>query len=301
MVRTTRAGQMRVLLTAISAMAVVAFLAVPAAAQDPRTEVPEKTPKALRLLMSTDYGKDMTLRRYEPLRAHLADSLDQPVELLAFPNPDAALTHAATGEFDLAYFYPLAYVQASRSNELEPLVSEFYYKDREGYHSIIIARRSSKQEKPRVQKGLVLAFTSPHSTSGYLMPLYYFHNVIRTPPASYAAEVVFAGSHKAVIKGVLDGTYDVGATNDVDLEALMEAGEVPADAFVTLWVSRPIPGSVYAAPKSAPTELKRDFKKAMLALNAHQRFLDGLGVAGYSEAEPEDYEIMFKLSEYYLK
>ncbi|MGC4122390.1 MAG: phosphate/phosphite/phosphonate ABC transporter substrate-binding protein [Myxococcales bacterium] len=119
-------------------------------------------------------------------------------------------------------------------------------------------------------KGRKLAFVSPHSSSGFQFPFAYLF-AQGLGPADYTRE--FVGSHDAVVKAVLEGRADAGATYDGALEDL--AGDQAA--LLTVFArTDPIPGETFAIradctrlPKVREVLLglhQREDTKALLAI-----------------------------------
>jgi len=238
------------------------------------------------------YGdKEATLEKYRPLTEHLEKSLGVDVKAVSADTSDQVLMMLRKGEFDVACLSPMTYVEASSMANLEVVAMEKYLDNKEGYHSILITKKDydpNKQEK-------VLAFTNPHSTSGYLMPLYYFHAVLKTSPDEFASKIEFTGDHQSLIQGVKEGKYDIGATNDVDFDLYLESKGVKEEDFKVLWKSEAIPGSPVCLRPDLDEKTKKKIKDAVFAINQEKKALEKLNVKSYVPATPDDYEIMFKL------
>jgi len=232
-----------------------------------------------------------TLEKFKPFTDRIGRELKVPVEAVCLDDFETVYKIYEAGEFDVAYMPPLPFVEVSPRAKFEVVAMEKYTLDKKGYRSVIITRK----EPLRKHKGIVLAFTNTHSTSGYLVPQFYFLTEIQTPPEKFADKVVFAGDHKSVIKGVYDGEYDVGATNNVDLNLMEREKVVPKGVFSTIWTSDLIPGSPVCVNPKLPAETKTAVLAAVLSLNQDKEALEHINIAAYQEAEKKDYEIMFRL------
>jgi len=95
-------------------------------------------------------------------------------------------------------------------------------------------------------RGRTVAFVSPHSSSGFQFPFAYLF-AQGLGPADYTRS--FVGSHDAVLKAVLEGRADAGATYDGALEDL--AGE-QAPLLNVFARTDPIPGETFAMRADSP-------------------------------------------------
>ena len=168
---------------------------------------------------------------------------------------------------------------------------ELYYPGRRGYQSVLITRRGSDIRRLEDARGKVLAFSDPDSTSGFLVPMLHFVRDLGVAPASFASKVVFAGSHGAVAKGVDEGRYAVGATNEVDLARAVEELHLKLTDFQILWTSQMIPGAPYGIRKDLPDSLKAAYRRALLNLK-DPMILGKLKIVGLSPVKDSEYDII---------
>jgi len=252
-------------------------------------EAKEEIAPALRMVFVPFNGKEGTIKRFAPLTDKLGEKLGQKVEPICYETYDEVFERLSSGEFELAFLTPLTYAQISESAKLTVIAKELYGPDQEYYYSMLIAPAVKDPDKK--DKGITLAFTSPHSTSGYLVPQMFFKFVVRTPPEKFAKEVVFTGSHQKVIIGVHNGKYDIGATSDVDIKRAVETGLVPAGAFSTI----PIPGAPLCARADLDPERKKKIQSALISINQDKKVLEAISLGGIGPAVEKEYEVMFKL------
>jgi phosphonate transport system substrate-binding protein len=98
-----------------------------------------------------------------------------------------------------------------------------------------------------------------------------FARDLKVKPEEYFSEVRFSGSHGASMLAVKNGGVEVAATNDIDLDRMIEKGSVSKDDFTVLWTSELIPGAPMAARADLPSSLKAAFAGALITVNSDSR------------------------------
>lgn len=234
---------------------------------------------------------------FQPLSQYLSREMGLSVQLVPRGNYLALIQGLKNQSLEAALLGPNAYVEAAAVVEIEPAAMEVYYPGYRGYQSIIISRAGSEVRRVEDGRGKVLAFTDPDSTSGFLVPMLHFVRDLGVAPASFAGRVVFAGSHGAVVKGVHEGRYALGATNDVDMARALAELKLPAGDFQVLWTSPMIPGAPYCLRHDLPANLKADFRRALLNLK-DPALLTRMKVVGLSPVQDSDYNIIRELRKF---
>ena len=120
------------------------------------TAIPDEAPTAL-------------LRRFEPLGAYLGERLDRPVEFVPVVDHAAAVEALVSSQVDLAWLGGFTFVRARRRSggAVQPLVQRV---EDEHFRSVFVTRADSGIDSLEDLRGRDLAFGSPSSTSGHLMP-----------------------------------------------------------------------------------------------------------------------------------
>jgi phosphate/phosphite/phosphonate ABC transporter binding protein len=199
-----------------------------------------------------------------------------------------------SGRVDVAWLPPVVALRAASTGRALPIalpvrrgVSSFY--------SALFARPDSAMRRAADLSGARAAWVNAQSASGYL--------VIRAALRAQGldldrafSEQTFAGSHVAVVRAVLDGKADVGATfmhHDPSGTTPARAGWGSADVHVIARVG-PIPADVIAAGVHVPVARIRAVQRALVggehaALTAAGALLleaEGFVVAEGAHLEP---------------
>lgn len=254
----------------------------------------EKWPEKIRIgLIPTEGGADIKVR-FEPLIQHLEKEMKVKVEAFSASDYAGIITAMAHKHIEFAYFGPKSYVEASARANAEALALELDKDGAKGYQGILITGKNSgiTTIEQATNKTKTFAFTDPNSTSGCLVPSVLFYRDLKTPPESLFKEVSFSGSHGASILAVKNNKIDVAATNDIDLNRMIEKGSAAKEDFNIIWTSELIPGSPMAGRKDLPKSLKEAFTKALISFSNNKEGLEKLQNGGYAPITDSNYDVI---------
>lgn len=273
--------------TLIVAALVLAF-ALPGIAN----AAPKDWPTTLKLGFIPTEGAADSAKRARPIAQELERDLGVKVEIFTASDYNGIITAMANSHIDLAYFGPKSYVEASEKANAEAVVMELNKKGQPGYTGIIITRKDSGITSIKQAKGKTFAFTDPNSTSGYLVPNVMFARDMKIDPEKYFKEVRFSGSHGASILAVKNGSIQVAATNNIDLDRMIEKGSVSLTDLNIIKRSDMIPGAPIAVRKDLPESLKVAIAGSMLKINDNPESLKVLQNGGYRHTSDTAYDIV---------
>ncbi|VFQ44837.1 phosphonate ABC transporter substrate-binding protein [Desulfoluna butyratoxydans] len=256
-------------------------------------------PQKIRIGFIPTEGGSAVESRFQPLADHVKKSLGVEVEIISASDYSGVITAMAHKHLDFAYFGPKSYVEAAKKADAQAIALELNKAGEPGYYGVIITRKDSPIKTLSQIKGKVFAFTDPNSTSGYLVPNILFARDLKVKPEAYFRQVKFSGSHGASILSVKNGTVEVAATNNIDLDRMIQKGQATLDDFRVLWTSELIPGAPMAARKDLPESLKAAFAGALLSFNGDTEGMAHLQNGGYGFADDSTYDTIRYLK--YLK
>ncbi|MFO7596984.1 MAG: phosphonate ABC transporter substrate-binding protein [Desulfocurvibacter africanus] len=254
-------------------------------------------PSSVKLGVIPTEGAADSQARFETLAAHLQKVLGIKIEVFTASDYAGVITAMANKHIDFAYFGPKSYTEAAEKANAEALVMEMDTSGQPGYKGIIIVRKDSGIKSMAETKGHTFAFTDPNSTSGFLVPNVLFARDLKVKPDTYFKEVRFSGSHGASILAVKNGGIEVAATNNIDLDRMVEKGSASWDDFTVLWTSELIPGAPMTARSDLPASLKAAFAGALLSFNKDKAGLEKLAIGGYTYADDSTYDIIRYLNQ----
>lgn len=115
-----------------------------------------------------------TKKAYEPFFKHLAQALGVEFDLVVTTDWAGIATALANGQADVAWMGPWGYVLANAEGDAQAIAT-VKYDGKPSYHAIIVGKPDLKIAKwPEDAKGLSISFADVGSTSGWLIPTYWF-------------------------------------------------------------------------------------------------------------------------------
>jgi len=276
---------MRNLLVAILVLCSITTVATSSFAQ-------EKWPDKIKMGFIPTEGASGSLERFRPLTDFLSSVLKVEVEPYSASDYAGIITAMSHKHIDFAYLGPKSYVEAVEKANAEALVIEINSDGKAGYTGLSIVNATSDIKSLEEIQGRSFCFTDPNSTSGYLVPNVLFARDLKIKPETYFSNVSFSGGHGSSINAVKNNKIEVAATNDIDLNRMIQKGQVAAEDFRILWRSELIPGSPMAARKDLPASLKAAFTGAMLMFNEMPGGKEKLQNGGYLYTNDSTYDVI---------
>jgi phosphonate transport system substrate-binding protein len=228
------------------------------------------------------------IARNQFLIDYLERTLGVEVEFFAASDYAGTIEAMRAGHVQFASYGTASYSRAwlVTDGNVEPLVTSLDETGGSGYHSTIWVRSDSKFESVEDLSGASIAFADPNSTSGYLVPSFYLRRA-GMDPDSYFGTTGFSGNHEMGIMAIIEGTYDAACTwwtNEKRGNPQRMAGKdmIDIDDIKMIWTSPLIPNGPIACLSNLPTQMKEDFRNAMLQFPS----ADPEGYAGYFAPDP---------------
>ncbi len=232
-----------------------------------------------------------TRRAYEPFFRYLAEAVGRPHELQVTIDWAGIAVALANGQVDCAWMGPWGYVLAGDRAGAGALAI-VHYQGRPTYQAIIIARPELKIERfPEDAKGMSISFADAGSTSGWLIPSYWFRTQGIDPKTYFRYRD--GASHPANDIAVATGQVDLATDYDRNLAAMIAAGRVKAEDVKIVWRSDPLPNDALAVRQDLDPGLKAALLRAALALDgaAAAKVLPA-NYTGWEAARPDSYAMI---------
>jgi len=185
---------------ALLAFGIAASASTPALAQ-----------KVLRISAIPDEAPTELQRKFKPLGEYLSKETGMKVEFTPVTDYAAVVEALATKKIDMAWLGGFTYVQTKirTSGTANPIIQRV---EDEKFTSVFIVPADSSLKSLSEIKGKTIAFGSPSSTSGHLMPRYFLMQAGINPDKDFK-NIAFSGAHDATVAFVASGKADVGALN----------------------------------------------------------------------------------------
>ena len=137
-------------------------------------------------------------------------------------------TALANGQADVAWMGPWGYVLANKEGDAQAIAT-VKYDGKPFYHAIIVGRPDLKIGIwPDDAKGLSISFADRGSTSGWLVPTYWFKTKGIDPKSFFKYRE--GASHPANETAVANGQVDLATDYDRNLNSMIERNLIPKDA-----------------------------------------------------------------------
>jgi len=176
--------------------------------------------------------------RFLPVAEYIGEQAGLPVEWRWYDSYSAVVDAVVAYEVHLSIMSPFNYVQAKRRNSSLVLLAAPVADGATTYSGYIVVRDDSPFTKVAELAGKRFAYVDEMSTSGYLLPLAYLR-AQGHDPKTFFGSTVFAGDHGSLLRMLLAGEVDAGASyssmlrkpEGKQLKILAKTGRIPWDAW----------------------------------------------------------------------
>jgi len=267
----------------LAAAALLGLTPAVARAQAPLTLAltPSRDPTALQEAGDA-FAKTITRLSGVPVRAIVASDYAGVVEALR------------SRRVDLAFVHPVGYVLANREAGCQIIVRDVW-QGKTAYTSRIYAKRGSGIQKVEDLRGRTVAFVDPASSSGYIYPMVLLMKrglVQNRDPKTFFKDALFAGTHEAALRAVLQGRVDAAASFDKAPELHLKDPQLVAQ-LVPVVETPEIPEAGICARPGLDADQVARIKRALLAIKGpeHAAVLKQIyDIDGFVEATDADYQ-----------
>jgi phosphonate transport system substrate-binding protein len=227
-------------------------------------------------------------RRLTPLTKYLSETLQRPVTLKLSPNMSAAIDDVSSGNVELAYLTPVAYLKAYAKGHVQ-IVVKTLTKKRASFQLAIVVRQDSPIKTVDDLQGKTFAFGDKAAVLQRAVV------VGAGMPLEKLGEYKFIGHYDNIAKGVASGDFDAGIVKDTTANDWQNKG------LRILYGSPPLPPYNIVASSKVDAKLLKRIEQAFLALNIknpeHKKVIQALDdeYDGFAPARDSDYDVVRRL------
>lgn len=200
-----------------------------------------------------DQDVALLTERFDGVAAHLSQQLGIPVRYQAATDYAAVVTAFANGDLQLGWFGGLTGVQARLETPGARAVAQ--RPSDTTYQSVFVAGPGVVADDVADLAGTRFTFGSESSTSGHLMPRFFFDEADMDPETDFDGAPGYSGSHDKTWKLVEAGSFEAGVLSqsvwdravregEIDPERVREVARSP-EYFDYHWVAHPAIDDVY--------------------------------------------------------
>ena len=226
-----------------------------------------KTLKVYKIAVLPEQSEALLREKYQPLIDHLKSSTGLNCELMIPESYEQLLQWFNGKKIDMALFGGVTYVKAHLQSNALPLVM----RDVDGrFRSVVLVSANNPANSLKELKGASLAFGSRLSTSGHIMPRFYFRqeNII---VENYFSKLEYSGAHDRTAEWVRDGKVDVGVANSGVVNEMFLDGRLTQDKVKIIWDSPSFSDKVWAVQADISKTNKTLIRDAFLNMNRHNK------------------------------
>lgn len=250
--------------------------------------------KPLHLVLTPSQKPTDLIAAGEEFGQTLAKLAGMPVRVTVASDYAAVIEALRNRTADLAFVHPGGYVLANREAGAT-IVAKNLWHGKTSFTARLYVRKDSGFKTLEDLRGRTMAFVDPASSSGYIYPMVLLiqRGLVRNrDPKTFFREVVFAGSHDAGMRALLNGHVDALASFDLAREQYLKD---PAERERITWVAEtpPIPEAGIAARAGLDPAVAEKVRAALLQIRgpAHASLLKRLyDIDGFEPADDREYD-----------
>lgn len=209
-----------------------------------------------------------TRTAFEPFFKYLAEQLGVDYELTVTNDWAGIAVALANEQTDVTWMGPWGYVLANAEGDAQAIAT-VKYDGKPTYHAIIVGRPDLPIKAwPADAKGMSISFADVGSTSGWLIPTWWFKTQGIDPKTFFKYRE--GASHAANEVAVVSGQVDLATDYDRNRNAMIEKGTIAADATKVFWQSAPLPNDALAVRKGLDSELVARIQNVVATLSEDQ-------------------------------
>ncbi|MCY6372813.1 phosphate/phosphite/phosphonate ABC transporter substrate-binding protein [Clostridium ganghwense] len=229
-------------------------------------------------------------KMYMPVLEKVCTDIGYKARTIIVKSYDELSRGIQSGIIDIGWFSPFAYVTANKKLGIIPIVTPKVH-GKATYNGFIITNKNNDITNIQDLINKNFGYVDANSASGYLYARHIFEQNGLNPDTIFN-KVSFMGSHDNVIKGVLSGEIDGGATYN---EAFDNASKLGIDISQLNIVAKTedIPKDALATSPNFDKALYDKLKAAFLAFKNNNNLTSP--ITGFIEATDERYNIIRQL------
>ena len=238
-------------------------------------------------------------QRFKLLGEYLSKKTGVNVEFTILSRYGNIVERFTIEKMDGAFFGSFTGALAIKKLGVVPLARPVNLDGSSTYQGYLFTRKDSGIRNVSDMKNKKMAFVDKATTAGYIFPLAYLRENGITDTDHFFSDSIFAGSHDAAIKAVLDRKADVGAAKHsvYDRERIHDP-RVNSELII-LAKSTSVPSNGLCVRSSLNESLKNKLKSVLLGLHTDPEgniVLKQFGALKFIETTADDYQPVYDMA-----
>lgn len=226
--------------------------------------------------------------RLKPLTDYLSQTLRRPVTLKLSPDMGSAINEVASGNVQLAYLTPVAYLEARKKGGAK-LIVKTVTKGKGSFRLMVVVRQDSSVKSVNDLVGKDFAFGDERALLQRAVV------VGAGLPLNKLNSYKFIGHYDNIVRAVISGDFDAGILKDT------MAYKWQGKGIRIIYQSPDLPPYNITASQNTSSQTVSELRKAFLALNPknpeHMKVIKALDKKydGFAPTSDSEYDIVRKL------
>lgn len=227
-------------------------------------------------------------QRLQPLVEYLSDALGQPVQLKLSPDMKSAIQEVASGNVDISYLTPVAYIKANEDGDVR-LVAKMVTRGKGFFRLMIVVNENSKIQHLEDLEGVRFAFGDPAAL---------LQRAVVTDAGislDRFSDVQFLGHYDNIVRAVINDDFDAGILKDTmaykwqgkGIRVLYESPDLPPYNIVA---SHNVPAGLLDKVQNAFMQLNDDSPQHRLVIKSLDKKYDG-----FMLSSDEEYDVVRRM------
>ncbi len=245
---------------------------------------------AIRMVFPPVADRELIVADVQPFQQYLQDVLDRPVTITVAKSYEDLLEIATTGRADIAVLPPNTYVRTRLKDPRIEILASKIIDGSTGSDGVIFVNETSSAKTIADLKGKRFCFADPLSTTGYVLPRIALRKAGIDPDKDIVSHI--SGTHTQVLRDIVDGVCEAGATYSGGFLAADRAG-VPVARVHQLAITGRTPQDAICATATLSDADKRKIKTALFEFDPKKAGTIGGRVeriTGFSHTTDRDYD-----------
>jgi phosphonate transport system substrate-binding protein len=209
-----------------------------------------------------------TKKAFDPFFKYLAEKLGVSYSLEATTDWAGIAVALTSDQVDVAWMGPWGYVIAHNQGAGDAIATA-KYDGKPVYHAIVVARPGLEIKAwPDDGKGLRMSFADVGSTSGWLIPTFWFRSYGLDPKTYFQYHE--GATHAANEISVANGQTDLATDFDRNRTAMIESGAISSQATKIVWTSDDLPNDAIAVRAGLDPNMAKRIQQILAAITDEQ-------------------------------